>query len=160
MTRKYICIHGYVFLIVIYFVPNTPTPLLLFLGKKMVGSFLILFLFIMSFGVLSFSPQPPLFHVHFFYYAFWFSPTPFFKFRFLSVMFMDGVAQINPHLPLQILLDVGLFIGRLLQLLSLVQYAFMLSFGPYILLEPMFELVLILCNLHFSTYRINLYVCL
>lgn len=114
----------------------------------MVGSFLILLLFIMLFGVLSFSPQPPFFKFIFFSLCFWFGPTPLFKFHFLLVMFMDGVAQ-TPHLPLQILLDVGLFVGRLLQLLSLVQYALMLSFEPYILLEPMFQLVLIPCNLHF-----------
>jgi len=74
-------------------------------------------------------------------------PHPPFKFGFLLVMFMDGMAQ-TPYLPLQILLDVGLVVGRLLKLLGLVQYASMLSSEPYILLEPMFELVLIPCNLH------------
>jgi hypothetical protein len=47
------------------------------------------------------------------------APPPFFKFGFLFIMFMDGVAQ-TPHLQLQILLDIGLFVGRFLQLLGLV----------------------------------------
>jgi len=89
----------------------------------------------------------PLFQAHIFLLCFWFGPTPPFKFGFLLVMFMDGMAQ-TPYLPLQILLDVGLVVGRLLKLLGLVQYASMLSSEPYILLEPMFELVLIPCNLH------------
>lgn len=88
----------------------------------------------------------PLFQVHFFHYAFGLAPPPFQVWFPLCNVY--GWGDPDPHLPFQILVDVGLFIGRLLQLSGLVQYALMLSFEPYILLKPMFELVLIPCNLH------------